>query len=304
MMKPIRYGLLGAALLTSGLPASVMAASHAAAKPMTPEQRLAKVEKEMSRLKRLIDNRALLELVQRVDDLSQEVSELRGQLEQQNYDMAGLKKRQRELYLDIDRRLRDLENRSTRSPAAAPALPSSEPATETPKSVGTTPPPAPTNVQASGGKMQVQTPRPVVPAVPVSPGPAKDTVSDERAAYQKAFDLLKEGRYQRANAAFRDFLKKYPNSSYAGNAQYWLGESLYVTRQFKQAAQEFQRVLKNYPNSNKAPDAMLKLGYTWYELRQFDAARAMLKQLGKLYPKSTAARLAAKRLERMRKEGV
>ena len=304
MMKPIRYGLLGAALLAGGLPASAMAASHAAAKPMTPEQRLARVEKEMSRLKRLIDNRALLELVQRVDDLSQEVSELRGQLEQQNYDMAGLKKRQRELYLDIDRRLRDLENRSSRSPAAAPSLPSVEPAAKAPQAAEATPPPAPTHVQASGGKMQVQTPRPVVPAVPVSPGPAKNTVSDERAAYQKAFDLLKEGRYQRANAAFRDFLKKYPNSSYAGNAQYWLGESLYVTRQFKQAAQEFQRVLKNYPNSNKAPDAMLKLGYTWYELRQFDAARAMLKQLGELYPNSTAARLAAKRLDRMRKEGV
>jgi tol-pal system protein YbgF len=295
MKSLIRAGLLSGALLIAGLPTVATAASHAAAKPMTPEQRLAMLEKEMSRLKRLIDNRALLELVQRVEDLSQEVSELRGQLEQQNYDMAGLKKRQRELYLDIDRRLRDLENTSSRGPASAPQLPSVAPA-----ATAATPPAAP----VGHGKPETAPPKPVVPAVSVAPGAAANTVSDERAAYQKAFDLLKEGRYQRANAAFREFLARYPRSSYAGNAQYWLGESLYVTRKFKQAAEEFQKVLKSYPNSNKAPDAMLKLGYTWYELRQFDAARAMLKQLGALYPNSTAARLAKKRLDRMRKEGV
>ncbi len=301
MMKPIRCGLLSLALLLTPLAAT--AASHAAAKPMTVEQRLARLEKDLSRLQRLLDNRALLELVQRVDDLSQEVSELRGQLEQQNYDLAGLKKRQRELYLDIDRRLRDLENTSSRTPAAAPSVP----ATTLPASSAAAPGAAASAaaaVAATPPKAQVETPKPVVPAVSVAPGQPASTVSEERAAYQKAFDLLKEGRYQRANAAFRDFLKKYPRSGYAGNAQYWLGESLYVSRQFKQAAEEFQRVLKNYPNSNKAPDAMLKLGYTWYELRQFDAAKAMLRQLRELYPNSTAARLAAKRLERMKREGV
>jgi tol-pal system protein YbgF len=159
-------------------------------------------------------------------------------------------------------------------------------------------------VAAAPNKPQAAPPKPVVPSVNVAAGQSSGTASDERAAYQKAFDLLKEGRYERANAAFRDFLKKHPNSGYAGNAQYWLGESLYVSRRFKEAAGEFQRVLKNYPNSNKAPDAMLKLGYTWYELRQFDAAKAMLEQLRELYPNSTAARLAAKRLERMKREGV
>ncbi len=290
-MNAIRCGLLSLALL---VPLAAPAASHGG-KPMTVEQRLARLEKDLARLQRLIDNRALLELVQRVDDLSREVSELRGQMEQQNYDLSGLKKRQRELYLDTDRRLRDLENRSSSAPAAtAPSLPS---AAVTGTAAAGTPAAAP------APKPQAAPPKPVVPAVNVgSTGGA--TVSDERAAYQKAFDLLKEGRYERANAAFRDFLKTYPNSSYAGNAQYWLGESLYVSRKFKQAAEEFQRVLKNYPNSNKAPDAMLKLGYTWYELRQFDAARAMLKQLTELYPGSTAARLATKRLERMKREGV
>ena len=106
-----------------------------------------------------------------------------------------------------------------------------------------------------------------------------------------------------ANAAFRKFLDDFPKSSYAGNAQYWLGESNYVTRQFTQAIKEFQSVLKDYPASNKVPDAMLKLGYTYYELRQFTQAKDILNQLQQLFGKSTAARLAGKRLARMKKEG-
>ncbi len=278
-------------LLVGMLPISAPGASQGSVKSMTVGQRLERLEKDLSRLQRLIDNRALLELVQRVDDLSQEVSELRGLMEQQSHDLAGLKKRQRELYLDIDRRLRDLESTTSRTPVAASALPATPSADRTM--------PATPAVGKSRGKTP---PRPVIPEVRVPAGQA--TTSEERASYQKAFDLLKEGRYARANAAFRDFLKKHPLSSYAGNAQYWLGESLYVSRRFKEAAEEFQRVLKKYPGSNKAPDAMLKLGYTWYELKQYDSARTLLQQLLEMYPKSTAARLAAKRLERMKREGI
>lgn len=128
-------------------------------------------------------------------------------------------------------------------------------------------------------------------------------MSEERAAYQKAFDMLKEGRYKMANASFLEFVARYPSSSYAGNSQYWLGESNYVTRQFKQAIKEFNKVLNQYPNSNKVPDAMLKLGYTYYELHEFDNAKSILTQLKNNYSKSTAARLAGKRLDRMNKEG-
>ena len=128
-------------------------------------------------------------------------------------------------------------------------------------------------------------------------------MSEERAAYQKAFDMLKEGRYKMANASFLEFVARYPGSNYAGNSQYWLGESNYVTRKFKQAIEEFSKVLEKYPNSNKVPDAMLKLGYTYYELHEFDNARSILTQLQQNYPKGTTSRLASKRLDRMSKEG-
>lgn len=263
------------------------------------QQSLGKIEQDMQRLQRLLDNRAMLDLFQRMDDLADEVSNLRGMLEQQNHDLAGIKKRQRELYLDIDRRLRELEISSPRAPASAPAASAASTAT------------------ASTGVMTQTEPAPVMAPVveaPVATGVAKPAtiaapnqssvpVSDERAAYQRAFDMLKEGRYTMANAAFKEFLGRFPQSSYAGNAQYWLGESNYVTRQFDQAVIEFQSVLKNYADSNKVPDAMLKLGYTYYELRRFDEAKAILGELQKNHPQSTAARLAGKRLDRMKREG-
>ena len=77
-----------------------------------------------------------------------------------------------------------------------------------------------------------------------------------------------------------------------------------MTRNFTQAVSEFSQVLKLYPASSKIPDAMLKLGYTYYELKQYSQAKAVLQELRKLHPNSTAARLAGKRLDRMRKEGT
>ena len=264
------------------------------------QQGLSKIDQEMSQLRRLLDNRAMLELFQRMDEISDEVSNLRGMLEQQNHDLAGLKKRQRELYLDTDRRLRELEITSSRPPAANADIALEPPVMEQPE-----PQPGSTAVQ------EITLLAPPTVAAPPAPVKAADqaeeekssvTVSEEREAYQKAFDMLKEGRYKMANAAFQEFLQRYPQSSYAGNAQYWLGESKYVTRQFKEAVAEFRTVLNKYPTSNKVPDAMLKLGYTHYELHEFEVARDILGKLQAGYPKSTAARLAGKRLERMSRE--
>ena len=267
------------------------------------QAQLKQLSEDMSRLSRLIDNRAMLEMIQLVDNLSEEISQLNGAIEQQGFDIDEIKKRQRELYLDIDRRLRDLESGAT---AAAPSQPITVPQVATTPSVETpaasqstqasTPAPAPTPAPEPAASSSQTT------TASISQTPSV-TQSEEKAAYQAAFDTLKEGRYKKAKTELKAFLGKFPNSSYAGNAQYWLGEAHYVTRNFDQGITEFQKVLQTYPNSNKVPDAMLKLGYTFYELKQFPQAKQILQDLRDRYPKSTASRLAAKRLDRIRKEG-
>ena len=115
--------------------------------------------------------------------------------------------------------------------------------------------------------------------------------------------MLKQGEYKKSIAAFEAFLSSYPQSKYADNAQYWLGESYYVTRNYDIALTAFQDLLDQYPNSPKAPDALLKIGYTHYELEQWDSARAALTQVQENYPDSTLSRLAENRLRSMRMEG-
>ncbi len=256
------------------------------------ERQMKDMSEDMGRLGRLIDNRAMLDMIQQVDNLAEEISLLRGEIEIQGNDIGEIKQRQRELYLDIDRRLRELESGAT---AQAPAGSISVPKIDTTSSVE----PAGTSSQQTPA---IEPSQPAQTTASINQTPSV-TQSEERDAYQAAFDTLKEGRYKKAKTELRTFLDRYPNSSFAGNAQYWLGEAHYVTRNFEQGITEFETVLTRYPTSNKVPDAMLKLGYTFYELKQFEQAKTILQDLRERFPKATASRLAAKRLDRIRKEG-
>jgi len=262
------------------------------------QAQLKKLSEEMSRQGRLIDNRAVLDMIQQVDEISEEVGLLRGDIEVQGNDINEIKKRQRELYLDIDRRLRGLES-GAGSQASGGQIIVPQVATTPPAGTTSTTDPQTPSVEPSLPEPSVTT---ETTTASISPTPSV-TQSAEKEAYQAAFDTLKEGRYKKAKTELKTFLDKYPNSSYAGNAQYWLGEAHYVTRNFDQGIIEFEKVLKGYPNSNKVPDAMLKLGYTFYERKQFDQSKAILQDLQERFPKTTASSLAAKRLDRIRKEG-
>jgi len=235
------------------------------------------LEKRVQRLEKLLESQGLVDLYLRLDNLQKEVQELRGTIEVQSNTLAGIKQRQRDLYLDIDRRLRQLE-----SGATTPA----------------------TTSQSGGSSVQPSVSATVTSAstTPVTPVTGTDKVAEET-AYRAAFKLLKEGRYAPATSRFRDFIAKYPASGYADNAQYWLGEVSYVTRAFKQAIKEFDKVLQNYPDSTKHADALLKQGYCYYELQNYAKARASLNEVVGRFPSSTAARLAEKRRKRMKQEG-
>jgi tol-pal system protein YbgF len=126
---------------------------------------------------------------------------------------------------------------------------------------------------------------------------------DDRANYQAAFDLLKDGKYNEAIAGFRQFLTTFPNSPLADNAQYWLGEAHYVNKQYPDALRDFRTVLEKYPDSRKTPDALLKIGFCNYELKNWAEARSALNQVVQRFGDTTAARLASQRLAKMDGEG-
>lgn len=136
----------------------------------------------------------------------------------------------------------------------------------------------------------------------LGPGQLPVPGGTDRANYQAAFELLKQGRYDQASMALQQFMVAFPESSLRDNAQYWLAETAYVSQDYKKALPQFQVVVDQYPDSRKIPDALLKIGYCNYELSRWDRARQALTRVVRDYPETTAARLATQRLERMASE--
>ena len=132
-----------------------------------------------------------------------------------------------------------------------------------------------------------------------APTPESIAQADEATVYGDAFAALKAGRYEDAARGFQLYIAKYPAGPRADNATYWLGESLYVQKDYTAALQAFRDVLEKFPDSAKSADAMLKVGFSQYELKAFRNARATLEKVVAGYPGTDADRLARERLARM-----
>ena len=176
-------------------------------------------EQRLRRIERLLDNQVMLEMLQKVENLQQEIRELRGEIESQGFELQSMRKRQRDLYLDSDRRLRDLELGTGGGNASA-----SSDISDNGSNVGvSTATPSATVDSSDTGSTEGNT------SSTASSTASADPVQ-EKAAYTQAFNYLKEGRYEKAIKAFSKFLLDYPTGNYADNAQYWLGESNYVSK--------------------------------------------------------------------------
>jgi tol-pal system protein YbgF len=107
---------------------------------------------------------------------------------------------------------------------------------------------------------------------------------DDVSAYEQAYSYLRQGDFGRAEQAFAQFLDRYPDSSFAGEAQFWRGEALYVREQYRAAAEAFLTGVRQYPDSPRAPDSLLKLALSLEKLDQTDEACATLNRLEQQYP--------------------
>jgi tol-pal system protein YbgF len=224
------------------------------------------------------------DLVNQLTELRSEIQSLRGLVEQQTFKIDELEKRNRDHYVDLDARLTRMQGGA---PAGAPMMdPEAVPPTAAapaPDGTFTDVPPADPAPAAVMEPPVVQEPIDggATTGQAIEPGIIQSTADPmtERAAYESAFDSLKEGRYAEAARRFQGFLEQYPSGEYSPNAQYWLGESYYVTQNYQIALEAFQRLLTNFPTSNKAPDALLKVGYCYYELRDWTKAESVLQQV-------------------------
>jgi tol-pal system protein YbgF len=238
--------------------------------------KLKDLDTRLERIERVMANQSLLELSNQLEALRADVRAMHNDVDQMSNALEAGRKQTRDVYADLDQRMKNLESRGGAPPPAFS---------------GTTPAAA----AAAGG---------IAAVAPATSGSAdaSNAALEDKTSYQAAFNLLKDGQYDRAVVAFQKFLTTYPDSSLADNAQYWLGEAFYVNKSFPEAQASFQRVVDKYPQSRKIPDALLKIGYCRYEMKQFDSAREVLTQVVTRYADSPAGRLAQQRLEKMAAE--
>ncbi len=235
------------------------------------------LEARVRLLEQRLSSRALVELMQRLDQIQQEVKLIRGQLEEMQHLSEEWERRQAEL----EARLKQMESASQLGSAPpTPAAPQ-VPASPEPAEAAILPP--------------SQTPAEEQPAPPALP-------QDPQQAYQKAYETLQAGLYEEAILAFSAFLKAHPDSEQAGNGWYWLGEAYYVKRDFIGARQAFEQVVERFPNHPKVPDALLKLGYVAIDRGDWQAAARHLNDVVQRFPGTRAAQLAGERLGQMQSE--
>lgn len=220
----------------------------------------------------LLERRAakITDLTLQLDEMRRENRELRGAVENLNYEIDQLKRKQRDLYLDIDERLSGMQ---------APAVSS--------------PPAASSSAQQKAPAAPRASPRP--------PAAGSADRGQIQAEYQAAYALLspQQKRYDEAAKAFARFVERYPNDELVPNAQYWLGEAYYVSQKNQPALQAFEKVINAYPGSSKAPGALFKIGRLHEVSGQAAAARAAYQRVLNDYPNAPAAGLARQRLKQL-----
>ncbi len=255
-------------------------------------------------------NRGVIELMNQVEAVNAELKRVRGELEVLTNALDNAQRRQKDMYLDLDTRLRrlegggadaaqhqdrtasELETRVKRLEAALAAREAGGVATPA-SSAAAAAPAAPAAVPA---------PTPPLPPTPPSvqaPAAAEPADVSPRRAYDVALATYRAGDYQGAIAAFDAFVKRHPRDALAPNAQYWIGDAWFNLRDFRAAAAAQQALISGYPDSAKVPDAMLNLSSAQFALGESAASRKTLEEVVAKYPQSDAAEKARQRLARM-----
>jgi len=235
-------------------------------------------------LERIVEARANAQVAmqQQVSALLDEVSELRGITEMHSYKLEEILQQQRNIYQEIDRRLGTAAaSGSTTATPTTPSIPTI-PAEQAP--IGN-----PAALVNAGSEPQTAE---TAASAEVSSSPS------ESEAYESAVNLvLKDRAYDAAIPAFENFVRTYPDSSYAPNSYYWLGQLFFTKNELLKAKAQFERVVAQFPQSAKAADSLSKLGQLAEKEGDVAAAKQFYQLLVSKYPQAKPAKAAKAKLE-------
>jgi tol-pal system protein YbgF len=155
--------------------------------------------------------------------------------------------------------------------------------------------PAPTG-EAAGGDPSAP---PSAGGAPVAPGPPPNV--SPTVMYDRAFADYTGGHWDLAVEGFQAFIRTFPTSPQADDAQLYTGHALYAAGKYQEAAAALQKVISDYPSSESVPPAYYKLGLTYESMKQLDLARKSYETVIKNHPTAlTDVSLAQQALERLK----
>jgi tol-pal system protein YbgF len=208
-------------------------------------------------------------LVAKVDQMSTTVQSIQGTVEQSTNRVDRLGQQLTQAQRDVD----ELKRASAAAAAAAQV-------------------PAPGAAAEGGGTPQ----NPASSTQMTVPVGATD---DPAQVYQEAYRDYQRGNFDLAIAGFQDFLKSSPNSDLADNAAYWIAESLFSQKKYRDAIEQFDNVVTRYPRSDKVPGSLLKKGYAYISIGERSQGVVQLQYVVHEHPTSQEAALARQRLRQL-----
>jgi tol-pal system protein YbgF len=138
------------------------------------------------------------------------------------------------------------------------------------------------------------TPPPVANAGP--PAPVGAGMSPGR-LWDMAFSDYAAGQWPLAIQGFETYMRAFPRSEQADDAQFYIGEAYQLDGKMREALAAYERVAADYPQSNRAADSYYKRGVIYNTLNQADKAREMFEKTIQLFPNSESSRLARQLLD-------
>ncbi len=290
----IRAFLLFFLLSSNVVHASLFGDNEAREQINTLRKQIGDMEARYAKMEQMLGSQGLLELYSKVETLEQELGKLNGQIEMLTNENAMLQKRQRDFYIDLDNRLRHIEQPGSKNNAAMPAeLMNHSSSDAIAPSADIVAEQAPVMTPESNVAM-------VAPDTQVSVEDYAPTNLDESSAYKAAYELFKNGEYANAITHFARFLESFPQSNLAPAAAYWIGNARYAMRDYQLAVEAQKQLIGKYPDSNKVPDAYLNMASSLYEMGDSKTSKATLENLLAKYPNSDAAKKAKQRLANLK----
>ena len=229
----------------------------------------------------------------RLAQIEEEIRQIRGLIEQSQFQNKQTANELKKFSDDVDYRLRAIEQKQAAAAVApapvAAATPEPEPVEAEPKPANYKPE-AKEKEAAAETKTKEEKPKEEKPALTGKDFP------NSNAHYSYAFKLLNDKKYSEAGASFDAFVKKYPTDPLTSNAFYWLGESQFARNDFTRSADSFRKGFESAPEGQKAPDNLYKLAMSLSQIKRTNEACIVLNQVATKYADS-AARTAAKAKE-------